>query len=61
MVKTPGKDQREAEGTTRTYDPEEFEADTVEERPIALLAERRRQFLEGLQASQTNTNPSATR
>ena len=27
---------------TRTYEPEEFDADTDEERPIAVLAERRR-------------------
>ena len=61
MVKTPSKDQHKAEEATRTYEPEEFEADTAEERPIALLAERRRQFLAGLKASQTTANPSADR
>jgi len=27
------------------YEPEEFDADTAKERPVAVLAERRRQFL----------------
>jgi len=59
MVKTSSKDQQKSESTTRAYEPEEFEADTAEERPIALLAERRRQFLAGLKAAQTSANPSA--
>ncbi len=61
MVKTPSKDQQKTENAARTYEPEEFEADTPEERPVALLAERRRQFLAGLKASQTNANPSASK
>ena len=58
MVKTltknnqPAKQNSEA-AMTRSYEPEEFEADTAEERPIALLAERRRQFLAELKARQT--------
>ncbi len=44
---------------TRRYEPEEFEAETTEERPIALLAERRRQFLAGLKARQTEADASA--
>ena len=29
----------------RTYEPEEFDADTDEDRPVAILAEKRRRFL----------------
>ncbi len=50
MVKTPAKDnpqakQKSATAMVRCYEPEEFDADTNEERAIAVLAERRRQFL----------------
>lgn len=38
-------EQKPEPGTARRYEPEEFDADTDEERPVALLAERRRQFL----------------
>lgn len=40
---------------SRTYEPEEFDADTDEERTVALLAERRRQFLTALNAKQPFT------
>jgi len=55
MVKTltqdnPQAQQRLETTSIRRYEPEEFEADTTEDRPIALLAERRRQFLAGLKA-----------
>jgi hypothetical protein len=59
MVKTFGKEEQKLDHALRSYDPEEFEADTTEERPIALLAEKRRQFLSGLKARQTDANPSA--
>ncbi len=59
MVKTPSEDQHKLDSVIRQYEPDQFEADTAEERPIALLAERRRQFLNGLKACQTNANPSA--
>ena len=50
MVETLTKDnpqveQQSEKARIRSYEPEEFDADTDEERPIALLAERRRQFL----------------
>lgn len=61
MINTPSKDQQKLENAARTYEPEEFEADTSEERPVALLAERRRQFLAGLKASQASANPSANK
>ena len=35
----------------RDFGPEEFDADTEEDRPIAVLAERRNQFLAVLEAS----------
>jgi len=41
----PQAKQQSVTAITRTYEPEEFDADTDEERPIAVLAERRRQFL----------------
>ncbi len=44
--------QEPKNSTIRQYEPDQFEADTDEERPIALLAERRRQFLNGLRARQ---------
>lgn len=55
MVKTliKAKQQTEPQSKTTTirhYAPEEFEADTTEERPVAVLAERRRQFLVGMKA-----------
>ncbi len=55
MVKTLLKAKQQAEPQSKTttirhYAPEEFEADTTEERPVAMLAERRRQFLAGLKA-----------
>jgi hypothetical protein len=37
----------------RDFSPEEFDADTEEERPIAVLAERRKQFLAALEAKQS--------
>lgn len=40
---------------SRTYELEEFEADTDEERTVPLLAERRRQFLTALNAKQPFT------
>ena len=42
--------QKQEAAPVRSYQSEEFEADTTEERPIALLAERRRQFLAQLLA-----------
>ena len=42
---------------TRRYEPEEFDADTAEERPVALLAEKRRQFLAGLSVRQNEAFP----
>lgn len=59
MVKAPSKDKHKPAGATRVYAPAEFEADTNEARPIALLAERRRQFLSGLKACQTNASSLA--
>ncbi len=61
MVKTlPGNYQAKPkrEAPTREYKPEEFDADTDEERPIALIAERRRQFLVELEARQPGTSHS---
>ncbi len=57
MVNTLTKDNQQVEqkpetATTRRYEPEEFDVDTTEERPIVVLAERRRQFLAGLKARQ---------
>ena len=56
MVKTFAEDKQQAKqkpepAVTRRFVPEEFEADTTEERSVALLAERRRRFLVGLKAS----------
>ncbi len=64
MAETLNGDKRQVKqepknSMIRQYEPDQFEADTDEERPIALLAERRRQFLKGLKACQTNANPSA--
>lgn len=54
-------EQKPEPGTARRYEPEEFDADTTEERPVALLAERRRQFLAGLKARQTEVDAAADR
>ena len=64
MVKTLNQDNRQSEknpetSMTRSYEAEEFEADTIDDRPVTLLAERRRQFLAGLKARQTETNSLA--
>ena len=45
-VKQPS---RATEPPSRAYTAEEFEADTTEDRPNAILAAKRRQFLESLQ------------
>jgi len=45
---SPPAKQKSATAIIRRYEPEEFAADTDEERPIAVLAERRRQFLSTL-------------
>ena len=42
---SPQAKQQSVTAITRTYEPEEFDADTDEERPIAVLAKKRRQFL----------------
>ncbi len=39
----------------RTFNPDEFKADTPEDRSIAVLAEKRRQFLARLQAPESDT------
>ena len=44
----------------RQFDPDEFDADTNEERPIALLAERRRQFLAGLKMRPAEENSASS-
>lgn len=64
MAKTLVRDNQKAKqqpetATVRHFEPEEFDADTDEERPVALLAERRRQFLAGLRAQQANPAPAA--
>ena len=46
----PQAKQQMVTAVTRTYEPEKFEADMDEERLIAVLAERRRQFLSMLKA-----------
>jgi len=61
MVKTLTQDDPQAEhkpetAMTRHFQPEEFEADTDEERPISVLAERRRQFLSMLKARRTQSD-----
>ena len=61
MVKKPTRDnpqakQQSAAPLARTYEPEEFDADTDEERPIAVLAERRRQFLSMLEAREPQSD-----
>ncbi len=66
MTKTLTKDRQTAKQKsetpatilTRRYEAEEFEADTTEERPVPLLAERRRQFLAELKARQTDADTS---
>ncbi len=60
MINTSASNELEAEkrpqiSASRTYEPEEFEADTEEERTVALLAERRRLFLMALNAKQPVT------
>ncbi len=55
MVKTHTQgnspaEQKSKATITRPYKPEKFDADTPEERPVAFLAERRRQFLSMLKA-----------
>ena len=40
----------------REFSPEEFDADTEEDRPIAVLAERRKQFLAALEPKQSQTD-----
>lgn len=42
---TPQAKQQSVAAITRTYEPEEFEAGTDEDRPVAVLAAKRRQFL----------------
>ena len=61
MVKKLTNDNQQAEqqsvtAVTRTYEPEEFDADTAEDRPIAVLAERRRQFLSMLNAREPQSD-----
>ena len=53
--KRPAKQKSSAAALPRVREADEFEADTQEDRPIALLAERRREFLAKLQAQ--NTGP----
>ena len=60
MLKKPTNDnpqakQKSVTAVTRTYEPEEFEADTDEARPIAVLAERWRQFLSMLNARENQS------
>jgi len=57
----PPAKQKSATATTRRYEPEEFEADTDEERPIAILAERRRQFLSMLKAREPQSDQQNAR
>lgn len=52
--------QKQEAAPVRSFQPEEFEADTTEERPIPLLAKRRRQFLAGLQVRQKEADASAS-
>lgn len=40
----------------RDFSPEEFDADTEEERPIAVLAERRKQFLSMLKVREPQSD-----
>ena len=61
MLKKPTKDNPQARkqsviAFTRTYEPEEFDADTDEERPIAILAEKRRQLLAMLNAREPQSD-----
>lgn len=46
----PEVESRPQTSVSRTYEPEEFDADTDEERTVPLLAERRRLFLTVLNA-----------
>ena len=56
---TQSTQQTPEEAVVRGYDPDEFEADTLEERPIALLAQKRRRFLAEL-TQHTDTGTSAS-
>lgn len=58
--KRPAKSpsQAVAPPEARVFSPDEFEADTQEDRPIAVLAEKRRQFLARLGAH-TGDAPAA--
>ena len=62
MVKTltaekrPAKHKAGATALPRMREADEFEADTQEDRPIALLAERRREFLARVEAQ--NAGPT---
>ncbi len=61
MVKTlvaekrPAKQTAKATAPRRTRGADEFEADTQEDRSVAVLAEKRRQFLAGLKSQDANT------
>lgn len=60
MINTLATNESEAEkrpqiSASRTYEMEEFDADTDEERTVPLLAERRRLFLTALNAKQPFT------
>ena len=52
----PPVKQQSVTAVTRIYEPEEFDADTDEERPIAVLAERRRQFLSMLKTREPQSD-----
>lgn len=61
MGRKPARDSPQAKRQpvtpiTRTFGPEEFDADTDEDRPIAVLAERRRQFLSMLKAREPQSD-----
>ena len=53
---SPQTKQQSLTAVTRRYEPEEFDADTDEERPIAVLAEKRRQFLWMLNAREPQSD-----
>ena len=54
---TQSAKQKPEAAVTRSYDADEFKADTTEDRPVALLAQRRRQFLAEM-TQHTNDNAS---
>lgn len=55
--KRPAKPHPTApQAPTRIFSPDEFAADTQEDRSIAVLANKRREFLARLQAPEEDTN-----